>query len=623
MKKMLIHSLCLFLLLPLAHGQKAPMKYGKVDKSELEMKVYAADSSATAVVLCNYGYFDSNKMQFVHQMRIKILKEEGKERGSFSVPAGEKTNVKGQTVNLENNIPVVTKLEKSGIYIERVTRNFYQARVALPNVKVGSVIDVEFYFQGLPSYWSFQETIPVKWSELILEESTFLSFRKNFSGYIPLAEASNDRWVAKEVPAFKSEPYIDNAANYFSRMNIEVSSIHLPGLLYEDFATSWEDVAKKLMKDDNFGSLLTQLSLFSNGLAKEIKNSSVSTEERMNKAYEAIRKIKWNNEQSVWTSNTGLSHAFEKKIGNCAEINLNLVLLLRKLDMDANPVVLSTRENGQIPPFSVSLQKLNYVIAHVRIGDKTYLLDATDENLALGDVPERTINGKGLLLRKDDSFEWIDLSPQKKNKQISILNLKFTPDGSLKGDWSKSYFDYAALRHRTNYKKFNSQDEYLKSIESKYIGLSIDNYTLTNLDSLQQPVKEEYTITLKNKITKTNNQIFVQPVLFDSYSENPLKAEQRVYPVDFTTATEKTFIFYLEIPEGFAVEQLPKNIKMALPQSTASLQMISSLNGNKVQVLFKLLINKPVFYQPEYLDLKAFFDELVKKQAEMLILKKV
>jgi hypothetical protein len=50
--------------------------------------------------------------------------------------------------------------------------------------------------------------------------------------------------------------------------------------------------------------------------------------------------------------------------------------------------------------------------------------------------------------------------------------------------------------------------------------------------------------------------------------------------------------------------------------------MLSSVNDNTVQVLFKLNINKPVFYQPEYQDLKTFFDELVKKQSEMLIIKK-
>ncbi len=611
------------LLITALFAQKEPMKYGKIDKSDLEMKVYSADSSASAVILCNYGYFDSNQMQFVHQRRIKILKEEGKSWGDVFAPSStENIIIKGQTVNLENGVPVVTKLGKDGIFIEKRTRDVYRAKAAMPNVKVGSVIDVEYYFKGLPPYWIFQETIPVRWSELILEQSLYYSFRKNFTGYVPLAESADDRWVAKNVPAFKSEALVNNAENYLSRMYIELSSIHVPGVYYKDYATDWEAVKEILRKDDDFGGKLDQFNLYLNETAKGLKAANSSPEERLAKAYELVKKIKWNMKESVWCSKEGLSNAFNKQIGNSADINLILTILLRKLDIEANPVVMSTRDNGLIPAFSVSLDKLNYVLAHVTIDDKTYLLDATDENLPLGLLPKRAINGKGLLLRKE-SIEWIDLTTPKKDKEISIFDLELSPDGKLKGNWTRSYFDYSAYQLRTSYKKKNSQDDYLKDLESKYHGLSIDEYSVANFDSVQLPVKETYKVNIKNKITKTSDQIFIQPILFDSYSENPLKAVERVYPVDFTTGFEKTFVFYLSIPEGYTVEQLPKNIKMALPQNTATLQRLSNVSENKIQVLFKLFVNKPVFYQPEYQDLKAFFDELVKKQAEMIILRKV
>ena len=620
-KRKLSIMIFLFLSIHAVWAQKAPMKYGKVDQADLEMKVYPNDSSASAVVLCNYGYFDSNQMQFVHQMRIKILKEEGKERGNFFVPAEEKTGVKGQTVNLENGVPVVTKLSKEGIFIERITKDSYRARVSMPNVKVGSVLDVEFYYLGLPSYWSFQETIPVRWSELILEESIYFSFRKNFVGYNSLSETTNDRWVGKNIPAFKSEPYINNVENYLTRFDIEISSIHIPGIYYKDYATSWEDVAKILREDDSFGGQFSSFNLFLNGIAKEIKASTTTPEERMSKAYEAIKKIKWNKSETIWLNSLGINSAFSKKTGNSADINLMLVILLRKLDIDANPLVLSTRKNG-ILGYSVSLRKLNYVIANVQIADKTYELDATEDNLPLGMLPKRTINGRGMVIKKE-SVEWVDLTPQKKSKSYSVLNLQLTPDGTMKGDWVKSSLDYAALDQRDHYKSFNSEDDYLKSIESKHIGLSIENYKITGIDSIQQPLKEIFNINLKNRVTKANNQLFINPFLFDKYTENPFKAEQRVYPVDFTTPIEKSQLFTLELPAGYSIDQLPKNIKMSLPDNTASFQMISSLTENKVQVLFKLFINKPVFYQPEYQNLKTFFDELVKKQSEMLIIKKI
>ncbi|MDR3651851.1 MAG: hypothetical protein P4L34_02630 [Paludibacter sp.] len=621
-KKLLI-TLGLFLSICAVWSQKAPMKYGKVDQADLEMKVYPADSSASAVLLCNYGYFDSNQLQFIHQMRFKILTEEGKNYLlNLTIPADEKTTVKGQTVNLENGVPVITKLSKDGIFIERVTRNNYRARVAMPNVKVGSVVDIEFYFKGLPAYWSFQQSIPVRWSELILEESTYFSFRKNFTGYTSLSEASNDRWVAKEVPAFKSEPYINNYENYLTRFIIELSSIHIPGYLYKDYATSWEAVAKTLRDDDDFGGQFSSINFSLNGIEKEIKNSSTTPEDRLSKAYDAIKKIKWNKEESIWATKTGLSYAYNKKIGNVADINLNLVLLLRKLGLDANPMVLSTRSNGILPPFSVSLDKLNYVLAYVVIGEKSYILDATDDNLPLGLLPKRAINGRGLVIKKED-IAWVDLTPQKKEKSVSIMNLTLTPDGTMKGKWTKSTYDYAALDQRKHYKTFNSEDEYLKSIETKHIGLSIDHYSLKGMDSIQQPLNEEFTIVLKNKVTKANNQFYINPNTFNQYVENPFKAQDRVYPVDFTTPIEETHIFMLDLPEGFTIDQLPKNMKVSLPDNTASFQMLSSATDNKIQVLFKLYINKAVFYQPEYQNLKAFFDELVKKQAEMLIIKKI
>lgn len=622
MKKHLFIFLLTFSLVNVICAQKAPMKYGKVDQTDLNMKIYPADSSAAAVVLCNYGYFSSRDFQFVHQKRIKILKEEGKSHGDFYVPASEKAVVKGQVVNIENGIPVVTKLGKESIFIERVSKNQYRARVACPNVKVGSVIDVEFYYTGLPSSWNFQEMIPVRWSELIIEDNQYLTFRKNAVGFTPFYSSTEGQWVTKDVPAFKSEPFINSYQNYMSRFDIEISSIHVPGELYKDYATTWEAVAEALNKESNFGQELYNIQLYINGLAKQIKEATSNPEERLLRSYSEIKKIKWNKTESIWISSSGLNHSFNKKIGNASEVNLNLVLLLRKLDINANPLVLSTRSNGVLPQYSVSFDKLNYVAVHAVIGDKTYLLDATEENLPVGLLPERALNGRGMVVMKE-GFNWVDLNPVKKEKTASFFKLKLSADGTMKGDWTKMCTDYAALDLRNHYKTFNSQDDYLKSIESKYIGLSVDKYIISDLDSLQNPVKEDFTVVWKNRATKTNNQLFVNPILMDKWTENPFKLEQRIYPVDFTTAIEKSLIVYLELPEGYAVEQLPKNAKMALPENSASFQMQTAVAENVVQMIFKFNINKPIFYAAEYPDLKVYFDELVKKQSEMLILKKI
>lgn len=622
MRKLTFSVVFVLFFLQVVTAGNEPMKYGKPETSELEMTVYTPDSSASAVVLCNYGYFDATQFQFVHQIRIKILKETGKSHGNFFVPAAEKTNVKGQVVNLENGKPVITKLTKEGIFIERVTREQFRARVAMPNVKAGSVIDVEFYYQGLPYYWEFQKKIPVKWSELILEESMYVTFRKNLTGYVPLSASSSDRWAVGNVPAFVPESYVNNYENYLSRMQIEVQSIHIPGAYYKEYATSWEAVAKTLQTHNEFGYQLSSPNLYLNDLEREIKKATKLPYERMAKAFEAMKKFKWNGTESIWPVGGGIAFAYNKKTGNSADINMSLVILLRKLDIEAYPLLLSTRENGLLPQFSVSFDKLNYFAVQANINDTSYLLDATEEYLPINMLPERALNGRGLAILKD-FYNWVDLTPQKKDKSIDIINCNLSEDGTLKGEWMQMKSEYAAFDQREKFKSYNSEDEYLKAVESENNGMSVESYSNKGLDSLDLPFNETMKVTLKNKVTKVGNELYFNPFLFDRFAENPFKADSRLYPVDFVTATDKRMNLIVKIPEGWQVKELPKNIRMSLPDKSATISFNAATINNMIQVSFKLNINKAVYIQTEYNDLKVFFDELVKKESEMIVLTKI
>jgi len=51
--------------------------------------------------------------------------------------------------------------------------------------------------------------------------------------------------------------------------------------------------------------------------------------------------------------------------------------------------------------------------------------------------------------------------------------------------------------------------------------------------------------------------------------------------------------------------------------------MNAATSNNIIQIAFKLNINKAIFIQTEYNDLKTFYDELVKKESEMIVLTKI
>ncbi len=610
----------LFFIIPIFLFGKDPVKFGKIDKADLEMKVYPTDTSAVAAILCDFGYFKSSNFRFERTIRIKIFKKEGSIWGNQVFAFPSEATIKGITYNLENGEIVESKLKSESIFKENVTKRVYRKRVAMPNVKEGSIIDMQFSYQGLPPQWRFQEVIPVRWSELVIEPSIYLTFKKNFFGFEPLAVNTDSRWVAKNMPAFKEEPYMNSDENYKSKFEIEILNITIPGL-YEELSTTWEAVNERLTESNRFGKAM-QGCAFLNSIAKNIEKKYNSPMDRLIAAHEAVKKgIKWNEIESVASSSDNLSEPFNKKIGNSADVNLTLIELLKKLDFEVYPIVLSTRQNGFLSPVSPSLDKLNYVVAYVILNGKTYFLDATEEFIPAGMLPKRCINLMGRIVDTQKS-EWVDFNPGQEKKIIS-LEMKLKPENVLEGKISVTNSNYAAFDFRKKYEKFNSKEEYVRGFEREHKGCSVLNCNIANLDSIYSPVTESYDVKLKNVVSTAGNLIYINPMLYQQISSNPFKSEDRKYPVDFITPSDLTYVFRLELPQGFEVSEFPKEYSIKLQDGSAYLQYQIFSVDKSVTLSYRFVIKKAIYNESEYGQLRALFSEIVKKHSEQIVIKRL
>jgi hypothetical protein len=618
----------LFAIYTYCYSQKAPAKYGDIDKADLEMKVYPADSSAPAVILCDYGYFDATRFQFTRLLRIKILKKEGyKWANQICSFRFEKPGIKGTTYNLENGVITSSKLKPESIFTETVkAQEYYRTRFAMPNVKEGSVMDIEIYYTGLPYEWRFQDLIPIRWSELIIEPTPVITFHNTFFGIEPLALETDRRWVGVNMPAFKEEPYTDCINNYIRRTEIEISEMNVPSKnfhlanYYENHSSNWQAVNKVLLRYDAYNNGLG-VTNFLNGLTEEIKNLGQSKEEMLKVALEKVKKIKWNDECSIYTSHQTLHDASKKGTGNVADINLTLFQLLKKLDFETHPIVLRTRNEGKLSATVPSLDKLNYVVVQVKINDKTYLLDATEELLPYDFLPERCMNGDGRTVCRPG--EWINLRSSKKDREITNYDLILSTDNlSLNGKMVYKRSDYAAYNFRKNYRTFNSRNEYLDDFKKDKPGLTILNSEIQKLDSIYFSIQDQYQVTINNKVIESAGELYLNPLLYSQIQENPFKSDERNYPVDFPYLVDRSFSGTIKVPENYTVISLPAAVKLQLPNNAATLIYQVAFVNNTIQFSCKLNINKEIFLSEEYADLKEFYAQIIKKQEEPVILKK-
>jgi hypothetical protein len=600
-------------------ASKAPIRFGKIEMSELEMTVYEKDSSAAAVVLCDYGYFSATTFEFTRTVRIKILKKEGYEWADRVFPTSEKANIRGVTYNLEEGEIVKTKLSSKSIFSDRIMGRYYNMRVAMPNVKVGSVIDIEFTYFGLPNEWGFQKSIPVVYSELILESSLYFSYRCSPFGYESLSQAVDGHWLAKDMPAFKPEPYINSSENYITKVEFNISSINIPGEYYKSLH-SWEDISKLLYQSEYFG-LVISYSRYLKPLAEKIKGQELSELETVEAAFNEIKTIKWNKDNRLYTSKTNLKKVYEEKIGNSADINLALLQLLKLLDFKANPVVLSTRENGILSPTGPNINKLNHVIVCVKVGEEELLLDASEEYLPFNILPTKCFNMGGQMITPTYTKP-IPLEATKMNRQITSYNLSLDDNLNLTGELLQMDYDYAAFNFRKNFYSFNSEEEFLNDLTSTNSGLKIKKSELENLENLKLPVTEKYEVKISNQITQFGDEYYLNPMICEQIKENPFKINERKYPINFSCQKNKITLIKFSLPEGYEIVELPKPVKMTLPNNDCNFIYQLVANKNQITLKFSYSINKELFLPKEYPALKEFYNQIIAKQAQPIILKK-
>lgn len=657
-------KIALFLLLMVSVVKAQELKLGKVTIAELEEKQYPKDTAAVAAILYKKGrtFFTYNvKTGFAanHEFtfRIKIYKKEGLGWANFEVPyyiGYEKLKEDylsfndAVTYNLEGGIIVKTKLNNEGSFKTKIDENWKKASISMPNVKVGSIVEFSFLLKSenivkFPVY-DIQYAIPVKYSEYRTEVPEYYIYKTLLKGYVDVQSESkyengsvnynneynqsntmrykqiNSSYIAKEVPAIKEEEYVDNLKNYKSSIHNELERTRFPESPVKDYAITWEGVAKTIFESKDFGGQLKESSFLINDLGLILKDID-SKEERLKVVFKFVQeKMNWNNKYGYYTDK-GVVKAYADRTGNIAEINFILISMLRLSGISADPVLISTLEHG-VPVFP-SRTDFNYVVAMAEIDGKQILLDATHNYTTQNILPLNTLNWKGRLIKQDGTSFEINLVPTTPSVVNYNLSAKVDASGEISGEIKSRKSNYEAYKFRDKYAGMNS-DTYIEKLEDLYSGIEISKYTIVNKNAdLLKPVDESFAFKSTNQSEIIGEEIFLSPMLFFALHKNPFVQDKRKMPIYFGYPILNKYNISIEIPEGYQVEFLPKGINLSTGDGSFAFKYFLEKNENRIQIVVQSETKNAVVSAEDYLMLKDFYQQIMDKQKEKIVLKKI
>jgi len=671
-----------FMICGMAYTQQSPSKFGKVSKEELLAEYCPIDSNAHAYYLFDYGhsYFqyatskvrdgESSQGQkgfqlfFKHHFRIKILDSQGFDWADVAIPLYRDDNeekigvIKATTYNLVDGKIEKVKLNRKDIYTEETNKYWIQKKFAMPAVKEGSVIEVEYtiisdYFFNLRE-WAFQSSIPILKSEYYVDIPEYYIYNQTQRGYYPIKNTSGIKrkqisiaysyntdntaharetststtdytdntyaFLAEKVPAFPVEAYLRTEDNYISKIEFELQRIEYPGAVPRYFTTTWGQVDETLENSSSFGRAISN----SGHLADEeqtLKSNGEVGLVLVNSALNHLReKLVWNGNLTKYTSKA-LSRTYKDGSGNCADVNLNLVALLQILGFDSYPVVLSTQKHGIIHPSHPSLSRFNYVIAMVQLDGKSYLLDATDPYSEINLLPIRCLNDKGRVIGCPGQ-EWINLMDYRPYEYTSNSALSLDENLTLSGTKKLELKDYASYQYKKRIKGFDDLDKFGESIDEQHPELNIEQLEVEGLDEADNKLTLSYELSSDNFGEDASDIIYFSPIVDPYFDSNPFKLEKREYPVEFNhpyTIRESSFI---ALPEGYTISELPKALLIKMPNNSAqySYQVVKSGDGLFISTLFS--IRKSNFLPEEYEGIRQFYQVIIDKQNELVVLEK-
>ncbi|RYZ19862.1 MAG: DUF3857 domain-containing protein [Chitinophagaceae bacterium] len=653
------------LLLPglAASAQKTKTyKFEKITPAALSVKSYDVDSSAEAVVLADVGetVIEGNakgwfSFTFRRHKRVHILKKDGYDEATFQIPLyhdGQNEeqidHIRAYAYNLENGQVKETKLSKESIFKEKVNKNRDLYKFTLPSVREGTIIDVEYKITSDYLYtlqpWDFQSRVPVLWSEYNLGVPQFFDYMFIYKGYVPFAindkqdrteqfniidrntvgaserysltsGVTQYRYVTQDVPAFRSESYLSSRANYQAHMELQLAAYRYP-LTYHNFVPTWPEMTQQLLKDESFGQKLDRNNPWLNETMRPLETGSAL--QKAQAIYGWVRdNISCSGQRGIYLQNA-VKDVFRSGKGSVAEVNLLLVTMLRHAGLDANAVMLSTRDNGTVYTSFPMLSRFNYIIASVQVEGNTVLLDASTPRLGFGRLLPECFNGTARTIDAA-ATEMHLLSDSLQEKKMTLV---FLPQKgkAWEGTFSQvpGYYESHSIRSKAKEKGADALFAELRSGLGS--GVTLTHTGVDSLNQYSQPVALHADMKLP---VGDEDILYVNPMFGQGLGANPFKSPERSYPVEMPYTIDESFYLTLHVPDGYVVDELPKSIRLALNErNEGSFEYLISESEGVISLRSQIRIKRANFLPEDYESLREFFNMVVTKHKEQIVFKK-
>ena len=539
----------------------------RITNKELNVSFREADESIVAIL--------------EHHIRIKVFDDSVREASVVAIPYYFENDMERITfLEAYTYLPSGERaaLSKQDIRTININSRYSVKEFAMPAVEDGAVIEYRYtierrYIEELPDFY-LSHRVPTDNAKLTITYPKYLryqSYTENFDGTITHDVVYTDtssvpkvftipqpqpivteRWMVRDIPAVKEEAYISTLDDYRGKIKFLLSEFGIPRQKLEN---NWEVVVARIRdKTDPWESINRNEVARAAGDSIAAALGAMPESQLQDSIYHYLNKrVNFSGQHTAFSQTSG-KEVLEGEPSSQAAINQMLVAMLRAADIDAHPVLISTRKSGKINMDFPSFYQFNGLMIRSEISEKSYLMDAGFPHSQPGLIPVDTYGSRGLVLKKD-GYEWIDINPDKSLFDIQVqIDGRLERNGTLSGTVESLQQGYPAQIIRQQKADGMSDSEILRqTLFDGYPRMSVSNVEVNNAQKYGRPIVLSADFEIENYATSFTDGLNFSPMVVGYRNENPFSGPDRNLPITLDAPEKLELSYSIELPQGYSV----------------------------------------------------------------------
>jgi len=491
----------------------------------------------------------------------------------WSVPATGKGYDVGERDAMESSIPGVL----NGELMSDVRTKLLRIPASVPGNVVAYEWEVEERPHQLIDEWQFEDTVPVREARYTLQLPAGWSYKVTWLNH-PEQQPSGSNgttWVLQDLLPIELEKRMPPWRGIAGRMVVSIqppngmprgfSNWNEMGHWYQDLARDRVEPSapiKQKVADLTEGSptALDKMKRLSAFVQDEIRYVAIEL---------GIGGLQPHSAADVFTH----------RYGDCKDKVTLLKSMLTLIGIESDYFIINT-ERGSITRDTPANLGFNHVILAIKlpaeIEDPSLLavstdtqrgrilfFDPTDPLTPFGSLRGELQADYGLLVTPDGGIlTSTPKLPSRLNAVERTARMTLNENGTLQGDVREVWSGDRASEQRAIARASNQNTDRIRPIEAvvadSFTSFDILKATVTAARVNDQPLEWNYTLEAPHYAKPAGDLMLVRPRLLGTKSSALLETPHpRRFPIEFTGAERDSDVFEVELPAGYAVDELP------------------------------------------------------------------